>query len=103
MDLSAEEKFMTTKDALNKMLERADADQTTYDKIDSFLSNLRVRDSSLLGRLANPQSGLNPFIRALVKLQLPASWYHARTEEEIARGGKRRSRKNIKKRYAKNT
>jgi len=102
MDLSEDERFTTTKDVLNKMLERSDADQSTYDKIDSFLEKLKGKNS-LLRRLASPDSGLNPFIRTLVKLKLPDYWYAARTDEQIARGGSKRSRKNIKKRYAKNT
>jgi len=108
MELTYNETFKTAKDVLNAMLKRADADQTTYDKISVFLENLKARPNSnaLLSQLANPSSGLNPFIRALVKLQLGPAWFSVRTEEEINRGGKRKktkkTKKNIKKRYATN-
>ena len=39
MALTYDETFQTAKDALNKMLERADADQLSYDKISVFLGN----------------------------------------------------------------
>jgi len=83
---------------LNKMLEDADADESKYDEITVYLKRIDNKD---LRKLAEPTSGLNPFIRSLVKLQLPPAWFAARTEKEINKGGKR-TRKNIKKRYAKN-
>jgi hypothetical protein len=109
MALTYDQTFQTAKDALNKMLERADADQTSYDKISVFLGNLKARPNSnaILSQLANPSSGLNPFIRVLVKEQLGPAWFAVRTEEEINRGGKKKkqpkkTKKNIKKRYATN-
>ena len=108
MALTYDQTVQTSKDALNKMLERADADQTSYDKISVFLGNLKARPNSnaILSQLANPSSGLNPFIRVLVKEQLGPAWFAVKTEEEINRGGKKKTKKtrkkNIKKRYATN-
>jgi hypothetical protein len=95
MDLTYDQTLQTSKDALNKMLERADADQTSYDKISVFLENLKARPNSnaILSQLANPSSGLNPFIRVLVKEQLGPAWFAVRTEEEINRGGKKKKPK----------
>lgn len=109
MALTYDQTVQTAKDALNKMLERADADQASYNKISIFLGNLKARPNSnvILSQLANPSSGLNPFIRVLVKEQLGPAWFAVRTEEEINRGGKKKkqpkkTKKNIKKRYETN-
>ena len=92
MALTYDQTVQTSKDALNKMLERADADQASYDKISIFLVNLKARPNSnaILSQLAHPSSGLNPFIRVLVKEQLGPTWFAVRTEEEINRGGKKK-------------
>lgn len=99
MALTYDQTFKTAKDVLNKMLERADADQTSYDKISVFLGNLKARPNSnaILSQLANPSSGLNPFIRVLVKEQLGPAWFAVRTEKEINRGGKKKPKQKTRK------
>jgi hypothetical protein len=95
-----------TKTILNAMLERADQrkadDETAYNKINEFIHNFRKREGGLtiLSNLANPRSGLNPFIRALIKLELPEIWYNARTVDERSLGGKsRKSRKSRRNKH----
>ena len=85
----------TVKDSLNSMFTKSESGDYNYDKIDQFIASINQREGgqTLLRTLANPTSGLNPFIRTLIKVHLGHSWYGARTEHQINAGKRMKTRR----------
>lgn len=97
-----EEKIQTVKNIMNTMLKKEDthtSGPTPYEAIDTFIEKIQKMDKgyTILTTLVKPESGLNDFLRTLIKNKLGLRWYVGKTDEELNRGGKTRKRKSKRK------
>lgn len=85
------------KNNLKRMVKRADT-TGDYDEIEEYIIRIKNTDRTKLSDLASPASGLDKYIRTLIKNHLPQSWFDARTEAQINEGGRKRTRRNRRSR-----
>jgi hypothetical protein len=104
MSLTLQEKIKKIKDIMNKILKKEETythGTTPYEELDFFIKKVKqMKDANfILTTLVKPDSGLDIFIRTLIKNELSSAWYAKKTDAELNIGGKTKRKRKSKKSF----